>query len=156
MTAVEDRFWSKIDASDGCWLWTGSLTHNGYGRFKVDGKMVRAHRFAYQMMIGDIPEGMELDHRHTCPKRCVNPEHLRLVTHKRNQENRSGAMRNSSTGIQGVYWDKRNSCWHARVGHHGKRVHVGRFLTSEEAEAAVVAKRLELFTHNDADRLVTV
>jgi len=90
-------FWSKINKSGPipsrradlgpCWLWTASLNDSGYGKFRVtdDGgrRMVRAHRWAYELMIGPIHDDMELDHlcRTTA---CVNPAHLRVVTLKTN------------------------------------------------------------------------
>lgn len=152
MASIEDRFWSKVDKTGDCWLWTAgtsSLCHYGYF---WDGKsMVPAHRFAYGLLVGSV-FGLQLDHRHTCPKHCVNPEHLRPVTHKQNQENRVGATARSTTGLRGVFWDKSRRRWRASVGHNGKVVHAGYFRTAEEAEAAVIAKRMGLYTHNDADR----
>jgi hypothetical protein len=87
-----ERFWSYVDRSGECWVWTGGKK-NGYGNFSVtrDGRdrMVQAHRFAYELEIGPIPDGMTLDHLcHTavadecrsgvdCPhRRCVRPSHL--------------------------------------------------------------------------------
>lgn len=73
------------------------------------------------------------------------------MTHKQNTENRAGAPANSTTGVRGVYFISKNR-YEAKVRHNGKRIHVGRFDTLEEAEAAVIAKRNELYTHNDLDR----
>jgi hypothetical protein len=67
------------DAPGGCWLWTASLCHNGYGRFYWNGKQGRAHRAAYELSVGPIPDGLEIDH--LCSVRaCVNPDHLEAVT----------------------------------------------------------------------------
>lgn len=156
---IEERFWAKVDQSGDCWLWTASLTEYGYGRLgrgrKGEG-YVLAHRFAYGLLVGPIPEGMSLDHRHTCPKRCVNPGHLRPVTHKQNHENRAGAqVNNCSSGVRGVTWNARRGLWQAQTKHHGKNVWVGCFGTIEEAERAVIVKRNELFTHNDRDRIAS-
>ncbi len=149
------RFWPKVDKTGDCWLWTGSLDHRGYGTFylRADASPAKAHRVAYELVVGAIPEGMQLDHRHTCPKNCVNPTHLRPVTHKQNLENRAGARSDSKSGVRGVMWETRRDRWMAVVVHHRKRHHVGYFDTIEEAEAAVIAKRNELFTHNDMDRV---
>jgi hypothetical protein len=96
---------------------------------------------------------MQIDHQ--CHRRdCVNPSHLRPVTRKQNQENRAGAQRRSRSGIRGVYWDSRDQRWRGGVRHNGRHVTVGGFDTAEAAEAAVIAKRCELFTHNDGDRAV--
>lgn len=63
----------------GCWRWIGSRDKDGYGRFKVDGGMRRAHRWAYEQTYGEIPPGWEVDHLCQNPW-CVNPEHLDMVT----------------------------------------------------------------------------
>jgi hypothetical protein len=81
----EERFWQKVDRSagpDGCWLWTGGLTHNGYGRFALGLTTVRAHRYSYQLAHGPIPDGYEVDHvraRGCRHYHCVNPSHLEAV-----------------------------------------------------------------------------
>jgi hypothetical protein len=79
---VDERLWAKVEGDDyiGCWNWTGSVNEKGYGRLSVNGKPRRAHRLAYEHMIGEIPQGLELDH--LCKnRRCVNPWHLEPVTH---------------------------------------------------------------------------
>lgn len=79
---VEDRFWAKVDKNGplGCWVWTASTYPSGYGAFGVaPGKVNCAHRFAYELLVGPIPEGLQLDH--LCRTRlCVNPVHLEPVT----------------------------------------------------------------------------
>lgn len=76
------RFWSKVDKTSTCWLWTGR-THDGYGRFELGRKSLRAHRVSFTLAGGEIPEGLVLDH--ICRVRnCVNPEHLRAVDNKAN------------------------------------------------------------------------
>ena len=65
-----ELFWSKVQRTEGCWLWTGRKA-NGYGDF---GKK-RAHRVAYEALVGLIPKGLVLDHLCRNPP-CVNPEHL--------------------------------------------------------------------------------
>jgi hypothetical protein len=67
----------------GCWLWTACKSERGYGRIGVGGKALRAHRVAYEIFVGPIPDGLCLDHlcRNTS---CVNPEHLEPVTCKVN------------------------------------------------------------------------
>lgn len=112
--------------------------------------MVLAHRFAYELVIGPIPKGRKLDHKYTCLKTCVNPDHLRIATNKQNAENLSGAHFDSISGIRGVS-PARNGRWRAQVG-NGSSSWRKEFDTIGEAEEAVIAKRLELFTHNDADR----
>lgn len=78
----EDRFFSKVRYSHGCWEWTGSKRVN-YGRFCVNGKEMVAHRFFYEKIAGKVPEGMQLDH--LCRNRiCVNPMHLEVVSAREN------------------------------------------------------------------------
>ena len=69
--------WSE--SASGCWDWLGSVGTRGYGRIGVGGKMLQAHRFAYEQLVGPIADGLVLDH--LCNnKRCVNPAHLEPVT----------------------------------------------------------------------------
>lgn len=80
--SVEERFWAKVNKTETCWLWTASRK-GSYGGFKIEGKTVYAHRFAYERIVGAIPANRELDH--LCRVRnCVKPEHLELVTHAEN------------------------------------------------------------------------
>jgi len=84
---ASERFWAFVQKTDDCWIWHGWLSHNGYGRFGVDprsGKKVFAHRFAYELVKGPIPLGLQIDH--LCRVRnCVNPDHLEAVTASVNQ-----------------------------------------------------------------------
>jgi hypothetical protein len=155
IAAQVERFWSSVDKSGDCWEWTGHKDKKGYGsfRFMLDGKKSRAkaHRYAYELEVGPIPKGLEIDHR--CHNHsCVNPAHLRPVTTKQNQENRVGAQSNSKSGIRGVSWHAATKKWRAVVGHNGKYYQAGAYDEIAEAGAAVVALRRQLFTHNDRDR----
>lgn len=152
---IVKRFWAKVDKTDNHWLWTAATNLvSGYGVLGAGtrGKLVLAHRFAYELLVGPIPFGKVIDHDYRCPKNCVNPDHLRLATPKQNGENRAGLDAHNTSGVRGVSWDKHRMKWQAYVHHNGKRIGVGRFTDLREAEAAVIAKRNELFTHNDADR----
>lgn len=79
------RFWAKVALPDanGCMLWLAGLTHNGYGRLSMSGRLKRAHRISYELAYGPIPAGLVIDH--LCRVRhCVAPDHLELVTHAEN------------------------------------------------------------------------
>jgi hypothetical protein len=78
MFARADRFWSLVDKSGDCWRWTRRL-FAGYGRFGINYRSFYAHRVAYELVKGPIPDGLAIDHR--CRnKACVNPDHLDVVT----------------------------------------------------------------------------
>lgn len=80
-----DRFWSKVGRGgpSDCWEWTGPINAKGYGRFHAVGASEMAHRTSVRLSGREIPEGFEVDH--VCRnRRCVNPAHLRVVTHQEN------------------------------------------------------------------------
>ena len=150
--SVTDRFWSKVDKSGECWIWTAGLNNYGYGNFYAAGKYIGAHRFSYELANDTIPDGMVVDHQ-CFNTRCVNPDHLRLATIKQNGENRTGPQVNSTSGVRGVSWNKQTKKWHAQVGHKGRNHNAGEYAALSDAESAAVAKRNALFTHNDLDRI---
>lgn len=143
-----EEFWDKVEVDGPCWNWRGHIQPDGYGSFG----RTPVHRISYEIANGEIPPGILIDH--ICHNRaCVNPAHLRPVTKKQNAEHRKGANLNSGTGVRGV-WRLPNGKYKARVMHEGRSHHVGTFASLADAEAATVAKRLELFTHNEMDRQV--
>lgn len=81
------RFEAKVERIpfDTCWWWTGSVNDRGYGYFQSDPahRRTKAHRFAYELANGSIPDGAVIDH--TCRNHgCVNPAHLEAVTNREN------------------------------------------------------------------------
>jgi hypothetical protein len=86
---LESRFLAKVDDTETCWFWTATINNRGYGTFGLNGRMALAHRVAYELWIGPIPDGLEIDH--LCGVRhCVNPAHLEAVTHRENLRRGTG------------------------------------------------------------------
>lgn len=82
-----ERFWSKVDRGtpDDCWIWTASVSTSGYPTFWGGAEVgrVHSHRFAYELEVGPIPDGLTIDHLCNRPL-CVNPAHLEAVTQRVN------------------------------------------------------------------------
>jgi hypothetical protein len=94
-----DRLVDKFTIGDGCWEWTASKNWGGYGTISEGGRAGRdllAHRALYELMVGPIPEGLQIDH--LCRNRgCVRPDHMEPVTQ---QENIRRGMASGSRGRQ--------------------------------------------------------
>jgi hypothetical protein len=91
---LRTKLFKKIDKTESCWIWVGSIfkkSTGSYGQIRVGrrskSKLLRAHRVVYELLVGPIPKGLELDHlcRNTL---CVNPDHLEAVTHAENMKRR--------------------------------------------------------------------
>lgn len=93
--SLAERFWSKVEVTPTCWLWTASRNPSGYGILGVMSEpghhtTVGAHRVAYELLVGPIPEDCEIDH--LCRLRhCVNPAHLEAVSRQENMRRGSRA-----------------------------------------------------------------
>lgn len=103
------RFMRRVLRGDGaeCWIWAGTKTAAGYGQLRVNGRKMYAHRYAYELEYGPIPDGLCVLHACDTPQ-CVNPEHLRVGTiadNSRDMVERDRAAR---------YWAQQTHC---RNGH---------------------------------------
>ena len=127
MQTLDERFWSKVDQNGPvpahrpdlgpCWLWTAEyLMPNGYGQLGVGGAaggMQYAHRVAYELLVGPIPDGLEIDH--LCfVRHCVNPDHLEPVTHAENVRRQKARITHCP---QGHAYDAANT----HIGKKGER-----------------------------------
>lgn len=146
---AEDMFWHHIGITEECWYWLSDKNNKGYGDMKHSSGRWLAHRFSYELHKGSIPEGLVVDHKCHVPD-CCNPEHLRAITQKQNMEHRTGAQKNSTTGVRGVS-PTQSGKFRARIKNNGLEIHLGRYDSVEEAERVVVAKRREVFTHSSHD-----
>lgn len=84
------NFWKRVNKTDSCWLWTGKPHRAdawGYGRVSACGKTIKAHRFAYILAYGAIPDSVLV--RHSCDNpMCVRPDHLMLGTDQDNVQDK--------------------------------------------------------------------
>jgi hypothetical protein len=77
-------FWERVERVGDCLIWRGGINRDGYGMFHIDGKTIRAHRYAYEQANGPISTGMLLRHKCDTPA-CVNHLHLEIGTHRDNR-----------------------------------------------------------------------
>ena len=96
---LKHRFWSKVEIKDtsSCWPWKASFGYRDYGKFKFLNTYVSAHRIAYLVTKGDVPQNLIV--LHTCDNpSCCNPEHLGLGTIAENNWDRATKGRNGNCG----------------------------------------------------------
>lgn len=119
------RFWTKVDKTDGCWIWTAGVTSAGYGSFGLEThprvRMVSAHRLSWEWANGrPVPAGMVL--MHACDnRRCVRPDHLSIGTVADNNRD----MKEKGRSVKGRAWHGQQACSKCRQKGHN-RVSCGR------------------------------
>jgi len=120
----------------------GSLTWNGYHHIMIDGKNYRAHRLAWLYIYGEWPT---IDIDHVDGDRTNNKiENLRLALRSQNNIN-SGPPKNNTSGIRGVYWNKKAGKFTASIGVNGKSIYLGLFSSIEEALDARISAEIKYY-----------
>lgn len=142
-----DRFWAKVDKTGDCWKWTSRLDHGGYGvyRRRIDRREYawRAHRVAYELVVGPIPAGLVIDH--LCRVRdCVNPDHMEPVTHEENLHR--GAGHPTATRL--------NPPAHCRNGHEFTPANTGSRIARGVPVRVCLQCRQERQRRSEADRRI--
>lgn len=118
--------------------------HEGYGRFYGRRRKVMAHRMAYELCVGEIPEGMVIDHK--CGNRgCVNPGHLRIASPAANAQYQTVVLASNQSGVRGVYWHAKDRKWIATMRVGRERREVGRFDLFADAEEAAMTARADSY-----------
>jgi len=98
-----ERFWSYVDIKGffDCWEWQGFIDKDGYGQFWLNGKIILAHRLAYELYYGAIPEGTQINHRCNNPK-CCNPFQLYSGTQQDNMNDKVRVSRQAKGESHGM------------------------------------------------------
>lgn len=153
---LRTRFESKYEPVPfcGCWIWTGTCGRNGYGQIArggTHGGKALAHRVAYELFVGPIPDGMHVMHKcdTVC---CVNPDHLKLGTRSDNMQDMIDKRRQKKSTVTNLPLGVKKlpdhmSCtrrYYARAGFGGKYRNSKYFKTPEEAHLAYLELRREM------------
>jgi hypothetical protein len=142
-----DRFWSKVNKTDTCWLWIAGQSC-GYGKFYMNGKQYLATRISWEMLRGPIPDGYVIDHDNPdygCGNpACVNPEHLEPVTRAVNTQRRRNTRSDNKSGVEGVVWRPARRKWLVQVQRDRVLHYGGYFVRFEDAVEASISLRAQL------------
>lgn len=124
-----ERFFSRVEITEGCWLWLGRRNDKGYGLFDANGRHFLAHRFSWQLHHGTSAGEKQLCHHCDTPN-CVNPAHLFAGTQADNMQD---MVR------KGRHWNKQGGARLATGDRNGARSHPERLARGERNGHAVLS-----------------
>lgn len=140
----EEAFAARTAWRGDCLVWTSTALQQGYGTLQVDGRLMKAHRYAWMRVHGKLSSEEHIDH--ICHnKLCCNVNHLRVVTRSENMYNREGASENSKSGHRNVSWSKQAKKWQVTVTRDWKQHYFGLFTELEDAVMVAKEARERLF-----------
>lgn len=144
-----EAFEARTEQQGECLVWISKTGDLDYGRLWVGGRDVLAHRYSYERTYGKIPRGMTIDHK--CRNlRCVEPTHLRQVSHAENMQHLV-ARSTSVSGVRGVHWHKGAGKWVVKVTLQGNSIYGGYHESLEDATEAAIALRSLLMPYSSQD-----
>lgn len=133
------NFWSKVNKTDSCWLWTAAQNGRGYGLYRIHRHSFKVHRFSYMLHHGPIPEGLCVCHSCDVPT-CVNPAHLWAGTFKDNHADMCAKGRRVlMTGKD--HWSVRHPEWRPRGDNHWSKRTPERIPKGERHHMAILTAR---------------
>jgi hypothetical protein len=148
---LAERFWEKVAKGEGCWEWQATLK-NGYGGVRINEQTVYAHRIAYELSNGPIPDGLFV--MHSCDNRkCCNPAHLSLGTpldnvrdmHHKGRNRQPRGVRNTNAKLTP------EAVLYIRKHHHGNTQELARrFGVKENAIRGVLNGRCWSWVKEDS------
>lgn len=139
-------FDDRTERRGDCLIWTGPTDRDGYGKTRLDGRYVYAHRYAWERIHGPLPEGVMVDHRDHCDPACCEVAHLRPATKRENAANRAGALPGRLRALpRNVYYRVKGDTYFVRLTKDWKEHRFGTYKTVEEAAQVAERARREMF-----------
>lgn len=146
--SATERFFANLAGfvdPDGCWLWSGSVNQYGYGHLSVNGRLVQAHRFSFELSNGPIQDGAEL--LHSCDtRRCCNPRHLSEGSRAENVHDMARKNRGSKSNRGLSYGvSRRGDRYISQVKFLGALHYLGTYATELEAHSVAESFKRSLY-----------